>query len=144
MNIEAALNRFYYNMTLNELKMMNGDTPYPNITYNSLLYLDLISYTPNCTASYLAGILHISKPAVTAKVNELIRQGFVVKKQSEEDKRVYYLSISPAVEEEYKLYDKKFSKAVQKLKQSYSEKELLVFCDMLDLIDSCYQDGKEK
>lgn len=133
-----AIERFYYDITLNELRLMNANTIYPNITYNSLLYLDLISYKENCTTSYLADVLHISKSAVTIKVNELIKQGLVIKTQSEKDRRVYFLSLNTDVDEDYKQYDKRLFNAVRALEKNFTGADLEKFCQMLDLIRANY------
>lgn len=138
MRLHDALNRFYYDQSLNELRLMNESPLHPNMTYNSLLYLDLISYREKCTASYLAEVLHISKSAVTIKMNELIRQGLVVRTQSGEDKRVYYLSVSPEIAEEFRRYDRKLDRAVEALAQRYTAEEIGLFCDMLDLVRERY------
>lgn len=138
MSLLDALNRFYYDMSLDELRIMNRNTLYPNITYNSLLYMDLISYNAGCTVSFLAEALHISKSAVTVKVNELIRQGLVTKTQSEQDRRVYFLHVAPAVAEDYRQYDKRLYQAVGALEQRYSREQLDVFADMLELIRENY------
>ncbi|REK76879.1 MarR family winged helix-turn-helix transcriptional regulator [Paenibacillus paeoniae] len=138
MKLLDELHRFYYDMTLSELRSMNDNSTYPNITYNSLLYLDLISYKEDCTVSYLADALHISKSAVTIKVNELIKQGFLTKTQSEKDRRVYYLSITPEVEAEYKQHDKRVLHAAKALEQNYSEAELSLFQRMLEQTRKCY------
>lgn len=143
MEVFDALNRLYHDMTLHELRLMNANKVYPNITHNSLLYLDLISYKENCTVSYLAEILGVSKPAVTIKVNELIKQGFVIKKQSEKDKRVFYLSISPAVEKEYRQYDKRLMRMSQILTEQYREDEIALFKQMIELLRVSYLEEPE-
>ena len=76
MELRKALDTFYYSTALCDLRLMNKQFVDENITYNSLLYIELI-YTMNgtCTASKLAELLHVSKPGVTLKLNELLRQG---------------------------------------------------------------------
>lgn len=76
MELRKALDTFYYSTALCDLRLMNKQFVDENITYNSLLYIKLI-YTMNgtCTASKLAELLHVSKPGVTLKLNELLRQG---------------------------------------------------------------------
>ena len=80
MKLRKALNTFYYSTALCDLRLMNKQIVDENITYNSLLYMDII-YTMNgtCTVSKLAEMLHVSKPGVTAKINELLRQGVITK-----------------------------------------------------------------
>lgn len=133
-----ALNRLYYDLTLDELRHMNNNNVYPNITHNSLLYLDMISYREKCTVSYLAELLHVSKSAVTIKVNELMKQGLIEKTQSNEDRRVFYLRLAPAVQQDYKRYDRKLKRAAEHLEERYSSEELKKFKDMLKQVSEAY------
>ena len=132
MNIYNAVKEFYYEMTVKELQQLNKRESGKNITYNSIMYLDIISYKEKCTVSSLAQLLNISKSAVTIKVNELISQGLVCKTQSQEDKRVFYLSVSPEIWEEGQKQNNAFAGAIKKLKQDFSMQELETFCKVLD------------
>lgn len=138
MDLAKALNRFYYDLSLSELRMMNDNTIYPNISYNSLLYLDLISYMDGCTASQLAERLHISKSAVTAKVNELVGQGLVQKTQSERDKRVFYLTLSKDVEEDFSQDDRLINASARRIEKNYTKEQVELFMGMLDEIRKEY------
>lgn len=144
MNPTKAIDRLYYNILLNELRMMNENTLYHNITYNSLLYLDLISYTENCTVSFLANALHVAKSSVTLKVNELMRQGLVEKKQSQLDRRVYFLTVQPEILEEFKKLDQAAYYAVEQVQKQYKPEEIDRFCEMLDRFSEHYHDYSEK
>ena len=74
MELQKALDTFYYSTALCDLRLMNKQFVDKNITYNSLLYLELIfSMEGKCTASKIAELLYISKPAVTLKINEFGR-----------------------------------------------------------------------
>ena len=60
-----------------------------------MLYLNIISAPPGkYTASNIADMLHISKPSVTQKINELEKEGYILKSQSHTDKRAYYLTVT--------------------------------------------------
>ncbi len=134
MPLRDALNGFFYSLTISELKLMNEKFKSLNITYNSLLYLDIISYTEKCTISFLADALCISKSAVTIKINEMVKQGLVVKEQSKEDKRVFYLKINNELSEIYKEYNRAKSKAIDKANENFTKEELDIFCKvMLDI-----------
>ena len=87
MDLKKACDQFYLDLIINELRLMNSTNTSNNITYNSLLYLDIIGYKKNCTVSYIADVLNVAKSAVTLKVKELEKMGLVKKTQSEEDKR---------------------------------------------------------
>ena len=93
-----VVKKFFYTLSLNELNPMNHNQLCPDVSYNTLLYLDLIYFIPDCTASKIAQQLHISKPAVTSKINDMIAQGLVKKVQSQKDKRVYYLTFNDQTE----------------------------------------------
>lgn len=138
MDIEKVIKDYYYKLTMNELKLMNHDEDDWGISYNSLLYLELINMIPKCTGSMLAELLGISKSAVTLKINELIKLGHVIKEQSNQDKRVYYLRVSKENEEVYAQYDKSLNTAVKRIKKKYGEKELNIFCDVLSNISAEY------
>lgn len=135
-----AIDRLYYMLTLHELRQMHRNTYYANITYNSMLYMDLIHYTSPCTVSTLADALHITKSAVTLKVADLIKQGLVVKTQSDKDRRVYYLCLSPAAAHMYKQYDARLTRAIGRLEGQYRQAEIETFCQMLEQLSADYME----
>lgn len=55
----------------------------------------LASMTGPRTSVRLAEIASVSKPMVTAILKSLTKKGYVIKRRSEEDKRVYYLELTP-------------------------------------------------
>lgn len=134
MGITEKMNGFYYHMSLYELQLMNGSDYFNGLSYNSLLYINVIEQTKDCTVSRLAEMLHITKSAVTIKINELVRQKIVVKEQSTFDKRVFYLKLSPETDELMKNYDRIFQKAEAELRHKYTEEQLDLFGDILDTI----------
>lgn len=134
MGITEKMNSFYYHMSLYELQLMNGSDYFNGLSYNSLLYINVIEQTENCTVSRLAEMLHITKSAVTIKINELVRQNIVEKEQSALDKRVYYLKLSPETGELMKNYDRIFQKAEAELRSKYTEEQLDLFGDILETI----------
>ncbi len=137
--VKKAIDMFYYHIALGELRRMNKSASVPHISYNSLLYLDIIEMTPDCTASRLADMLHISKPAVTIKVGELIRQGLVEKRQCDKDKRVHYLSINPEAAKELRDFDVEVSRAIAAITGAFSPEQLGTFCAILDQFGQAYQ-----
>ena len=54
--------------------------------------LNIIAETPGPhTPVLLAGLLGVSKPMITAHLTDLAKKGYIQKKQSPEDKRVFYV-----------------------------------------------------
>lgn len=128
------LNYFYYHMSLFELQAFSERELFKGLSHNSILYLNVIDVTKDCTVSKLAGLLHITKSAVTLKINELEKQGVITKTQSDKDKRVYYLTLSPGIKCAFSLYDKAFSKIERELETVYSKEELLTFGKIMHTI----------
>ena len=109
MELRRALDSFYYSTALCDLRLMNRQFIDENITYNSLLYLELIyAMDGRLTASKIAEMLCVSKPAVTLKINELIRQGLV----------------EPAYADSI----------IEKIAEMFSEEDIEKFCQMLNVL----------
>lgn len=137
MKLRKSLDTFYYSTALCDLRLMNKQFVDENITYNSLLYLELIfSMDGKCTASKIAELLHVSKPAVTLKINELIRQGLVTKNPDPNDRRKNYLSVNEEAIPKYKVYRRQDDVAIQRITKKYSEDDIQKFCEMLDIIST--------
>lgn len=135
MDLRKALDSFYYSTALCDLRLMNRHFIDKNITYNSLLYIELI-YTMNgtCTASKLAELLNISKPGVTLKINELLKQGLVTKTPDPHDKRKKCLTVNEDAIPQYKVFRRQDSEAIKRITERYSTEEIGRFCEMLDII----------
>lgn len=127
MSITNEINDFYYHMSLFELQAFHEGELFKGLSYNSILYLNVIDLTTDCTISKLAKLLNITKSAVTLKINELEKQGVITKTQSSKDKRVYYLTISPDMKHTFSLYDKAIAQIEETLKKKYSKEELQTF-----------------
>ncbi|MDO5602370.1 MAG: MarR family transcriptional regulator [Oscillospiraceae bacterium] len=143
MDLRDSLNRYYYDMTVGDLIQLNR-TGGGELSYNSMMYLDVISYQQmqgGCTASTLAATLHITKPAATMKVNELVKTGLVVKTRSEKDRRVIYLTVSPVVAEALRAYDRPFERAAQAVEKQFTKEEIEVFCHILDAFSAEFMKG---
>ena len=141
MDLRQRMERLFVDRTVSELQLANSDT-YQSVTYNSLLYLDLIAYTPDCTAGYLAETLHVAPSAITSKVRELERQGLVTRTRSERDKRVYYLHINEQLRAEYRAYDQILYGALDELEARYTPQQVDLLCEMLDAINRSFQQAK--
>lgn len=142
MKLLDEVNHFYYKMSLYELQFMNHRDYYNGLSYNSMLYLNVVEQQQKCTVSQLAELLHITKSAVTIKVGELVKQGYLVKTQSQEDRRVYYLELNLEMKSIFEEYDSIFLKIEKKLRVTYTLSEMDLFCRMLNDMSS-YQWGEE-
>ncbi len=135
MELRKSLDTFYYSTALCDLRLMNRQFVDENITYNSLLYIELI-YTMNgtCTASKLAELLHVSKPGVTLKLNELMKQGLITKTPDPHDKRKNYLSVNDEAIPQYKVFRRQDNEAIRRITDRFTPEEIEKCCEMLDII----------
>lgn len=145
MKLVDEINNFYYKMSLYELKIMNEGDFYNGLSYNSILYLNVISQTKECTVSKLAETLNITKSAVTLKVNELLKDNVVIKEQSQQDKRVFYIKLSPEIEKTFSIYSKIFEKIENQFIHKYNDEELKTFSKILnDILNYDWSDYNGK
>lgn len=141
MNLRDSLHKYYYDTIVCDLQQLNH-TGNGELSYNSIMYLDVISYQQNegnCTVSSLAKTLRISNSAVTLKVNELVKLGLVEKTRSQEDRRVVYLTITDLVANSLKNYDSPFERAVQAVEKNFSPTEIHTFCQIIETFLHHYQ-----
>lgn len=132
--IKLALDKFFHDNAIAELRLQNNKETFTDLTYNDILYLSIIeAYSGEYTASNIADMLFVSRPAVTQKINELERRGYIYKIQSKTDKRVYKLFInkSGSNKKYYEIIDQTNKNITQKLCADYSEKEIDTFLKML-------------
>lgn len=137
MDLRDSLNRYYYDVTVSDLRQISR-TGGGELSYNSIMYLDVISYQRaqgECTVSTLANTLHITKSAVTIKVNELERLGMVTKTRSETDRRV---DVSPQMTQSLRAYEGPFERAIRLVERSFTPEQIAVFCSILNTFTSEY------
>lgn len=140
MELRDSLNRYYYDTTVGDLRQLSR-TGGGELSYNSIMYLDVISYQRAqglCTVSTLAQTLHITKSAATIKVNDLAKLGLVSKTRSETDRRVVQLDVTPMVAQSLRAYDRPFERAARRVEELYTREQINIFCDILDTFSQEY------
>lgn len=133
--IKLALKNYYHDMAISDLRLQNQDNSGEKLTYNDILYLNIIqAHSGEYTASKIADLLFVSRPAVTQKINELEKKGLVYKKQGLTDKRVYKLFIGKdGFANTYNnIIEDSDDLTANLLYEKYTEKEIALFCEMLE------------
>ncbi len=136
-NIKQALDKLFHDSAIAELRLLHNGTSDASLTYNDILYLSIIeAHDGEYTASNIADMLHVSRPAVTQKINELAKGGYINRVQSAGDKRVYQLFTNRASKSKayYETVDKTDAAISAKLAQKYSAEQIALFCEMTDAI----------
>ena len=141
--LSETLKKYYHNKAIAELCWFQSLRSSPDITYHDQLYLDIISaHNGEFTASQMADLLNVARPAVTQKINALVKKGYVERTRSTHDKRIYYLSV--VTKPEFSLPYDELDKVIYKnLCTHYTENELEKFCDTLSVLSDAINNWRE-
>jgi DNA-binding MarR family transcriptional regulator len=131
MSFVEDMNYFYYRSSISELRAKHGGDYSPGLSYHSMLYLSIIAGTENCTVSKLADILRLTRSAVTIKVGELVRRGYVLKEQSAEDGRVWFIKLTPRIADVYAMFQRLSEKTEAALRERHDDADMALFGQML-------------
>ncbi len=137
MGIGEAITKFFHDMGILELRIRNEHPAYAKLSYNSSLYLNIISaHQGEYTPSKLADMLHIARPSVTQKINVLEKAGYVTRKQNPADKREYFLYFNAdSFDADTQFIYTKLNKQIsESMEQRYSKEEIEKFSEMLSYI----------
>ena len=137
MGIGEAITKFFHDMGILELRIRNEHPAYAKLSYNSSLYLDIISaHQGKYTPSKLADMLHIARPSVTQKINVLEKAGYVTRKQNPADNREYFLyfNVDSFDADTQSIYTKLTKQISESMEQRYSKEEIEKFSEMLSYI----------
>ncbi|WP_406734569.1 MarR family transcriptional regulator [Vibrio scophthalmi] len=139
-NLTQVIDRFYHDMAINDLRIMNGSLEQSKLSYHSILYLDIImAYPGKYTASEIADLLMVARPAVTQKLNALEKLDLIKKVQCCNDKRKHYLYPNLETFPEKSQYNQTDNCVEAKLKEVYSQSELDKFCEILGFVGKLYK-----
>lgn len=85
--------------------------------------------------SEFAAFTSISSANAADKVNNLMRKGYINKVQSAEDRRKFYLEVTPKYLEEYENSNVYAARVAERLKKSVSKEDLEAFERVLRVMD---------
>jgi DNA-binding MarR family transcriptional regulator len=136
---KSVMIKFQHDIAKNDIQILYKFKDISKLSLNSVLYLDIIEgKNGEYTASTLADTLHIAKPSVTQKLNELEKNGYICKKQDEHDKRIYYLFRTSKNDEVSKAFEKSDLDLERALLINYSNEEVEKFYDMIQFMGDFY------
>ena len=81
------------------LRQVSNQERFATLTLSQLQYIDAIDALDTPTLTDLAEQLGFSKPSVTTAVKKLLQLGYVQKRQSTADRRMFHLSLTAMGEE---------------------------------------------
>jgi DNA-binding MarR family transcriptional regulator len=77
-------------------KQVGDGSGVSKLTINQFHYIDAIYSLGEPTITEIADRLNITKASVTTGINKLVNMGYVIKTQSNEDKRVFHVTLTEA------------------------------------------------
>ncbi len=143
----TALHKITHDTALVELKRLYSFDKKSSLTYHDTLYLNIIEAHPNkYTSSQIADLLRITRPSVTEKINQLCKKGYILRTQSETDKRVFYLSVNPDSPKDYETTANYESELEQSVLAKFGDEKVDIFCDVIEYLSALLLEelGEEK
>ncbi len=133
--LKKALHKITHDTALYELKRLYSYDKKSVLSYHDTLYLNIIEAHPNkYTSSQIADLLKITRPSVTEKINQLCKKGYILRTQSEIDKRVFYLSINPDGPKDYELTADYEDEIERRVLERFGEEKSNTFCEMIEYL----------
>lgn len=86
------------------------------------------------TVSEFASFIQISSPNAAYKVNSLVKKGYLVKKQSENDKREYHLEVTEKYLNYYNLSSSYIDTVTKRMEERFTEEEIKLLQKMLSVM----------
>ncbi len=130
-----SINKITHDTALYELKRLYSHDKKSELSYHDTLYLNIIEAHPNkYTSSQIADLLKITRPSVTEKINQLCKKGYILRTQSETDKRVFYLSINPNSPKDYETtasYEDEIERAIL---EKFGDENVDLLCEMIEYL----------
>ena len=105
MKIEKLIEKLSQSMERFETQTFKNSS-LSDLTSTQIFYLDAIFQLKNPKLSELALYLNVSKPTVTFAINKMEKQGYVIKTQSNEDRRFFSIRLTSKGNKLAKVHDR--------------------------------------
>lgn len=111
---------------IESINSLNAD-----ISISHFIYIEKIHKLEQPTFSEIAATLDVTRPAVTAAINNLIQTGYVEKIQMDDDKRMYRVRLTTKGEDVINAYNAAHEKFIHHVKSILNEQEYLELIDLI-------------
>lgn len=120
---------FYQNM-FRQFKKKEG-----SLTVIETICAEAIFALNKPTINELAEFIHISQPNAAYKVGNLVRKGYAVKTQNEEDRRSYKVDVTKKFLKDYGSEEESVKELAEQLRDEFTKGELDILERVLEIID---------
>ena len=115
-----------------QTQLLSGDLN--GYTLRQLYYIELINKHENISVSELAKMLDVKKSTISIAINQLINRDIVTKIQSTNDKRFYFLQLTPQGKDIMKIHMKVHKNAIKQIINILNQKEVENFIKIANKI----------
>lgn len=106
-----------------------------NLTLNNIHVLEAVdSFKNYCSMSELANKLNITSSTLSTNIKKLIKEKYLIKLQSNQDKRVYYIKLTAKGKKIVKIHDEYHKQMVDIIIANLGNKETANLIDLLSKI----------
>lgn len=138
---EVLVNLFRDINDLEEKAIITGE--YRDLTNNDMHVIEAIGIEAPKNMSSIAKKLSVTVGTLTISMNSLVKKGYVVRKRSEEDRRVVFISLSEKGRKAYFHHKKFHEQMIQGVVGDLTEEELDALVRALTKLNSWFR-GFEK
>lgn len=97
--------------------------------------MEIINAAGKPTVNEFARLANLSSPNAAYKVNNLVKKGYLVKVQSEEDKREYHLQVTQKYLDYYNISYQYMDTVLKRMEERFSPQEMEILVRMLRVMD---------
>jgi len=115
-----------------QTQLQTGDLK--EYTLRQLYYIELIHKNEGISVSELAKALDVKKSTVSVAINQLIDLGIVSKIQSSDDKRFYFLQLTPKGKKIMEMHKQVHKNTIKKILKILNPEEVENFVNIVDKI----------
>lgn len=104
-------------------------------TLRQLYYIELIDKNENISVSEISRMLDLKKSTVSIAVNQLIEQDIVLKIQSDDDKRFYFLKLTDKGNKIMQMHKQVHRNTIKKILTILDQNEVEKFIEIVNKIN---------
>jgi DNA-binding MarR family transcriptional regulator len=101
-----------------------------HITYTEMIILNLVNENKGLSLKELASILSITSSAATQQVNNLVKRDYLVREESEADRRFIKIRVSREMEKQVGVFEDKMMKQFLNYFDRLTDDELAIYCKL--------------
>ena len=99
-----------------------------NITYTQLIILGLVRENEGMSVKKLAGTMGTTSSAATQQINNLVKRGYLVREESNADRRLVRIRLSSEMDKQVEAIDARFVEQFSAFFVRISDEELAEYC----------------